>query len=427
MVRQYIRRPHLVIVGNGMAAGRLIDELLKRDASQFEITIVGEEAHGSYNRIMLSPVLAGELAAESVIQKDANWYKDHGIRFIAGGFVQQIYADSKHIRLASGHNLFFDELVLATGSRPAKIKAHNQHLQNIYSFRTLRDVDTISKSAELGRHAVVVGGGLLGLEAAHGLAQKGIGVTVVHRSNRLLNRQLDDKAAKMLQALMALRHIQFELNAEITEFSGTDRVAMATLNNGKRLPCDLAVIATGITPNAMLGESAGAQVNRGIDVDAYMRTNQRHISALGECCEFQGETFGLVEPIWEQCVVLAERLACDNLQAFELKPVPTKLKVSGIHLFSSGDYITREDHRELVVHDPASGVYRKLLIKDNRLVGSVLFGDVRDGQFYFELMQKNIPIDSSVPDIIFGKAWCEKHNLLNFPETTSTETAVNAA
>lgn len=427
MVGRYAKRPHLVIVGNGMAAGRLIDELLKRDANQFEITIVGEEPHGSYNRIMLSPVLAGELPAESVIQKNVNWYKEHGIRFVAGGFVQQIYADSKHIRLASGHNIFFDELVLATGSSPAKIKAHNQHLQNIYSFRTLTDVDTISKSAEHCRHAIVVGGGLLGLEAAHGLAQKGIEVTVVHRSDRVLNRQLDDRAAQMLQALMASRHIQFELNAEITAFGGTEQVTTATLNNGKRLPCELAVIATGITPNAELGRSTGLQVNRGIEVDAYMRTNQRHISALGECCEFQGETFGLVEPIWEQCQTLAERLACNNLMPFQLKPVPTKLKVSGVYLFSSGDYITGKDHRELIIHDPAVGVYRKLLIKNNRLVGSVLFGDVRDGQFYFELMQKCKPIDSALPNIIFGKAWCEKHNLLNFPQATSNETAVHAA
>lgn len=407
-MQQLTRKPTLLIAGNGMAAGRLVDEILKRNPDKFDITVVGQEPEGSYNRIMLSPVLAGEVSAKGIIQKDAAWYRRHNIRFVAGGTVDQVYTDSRHLRLCDGRNLFYDELVLATGALPAPIPAENQHLRNIFAFRTLRDVAEITARAPEAKRAVVVGGGLLGLEAAHGLALQGMAVTVVHRSGWLMNRQLDQTASGMLQREMESRNISFELSTEIQSFSGDDSVSAAHLSNGKQIDCDMVVIATGITPNAELGKNAKLQTNRGVIVDRFMGTSDKYISALGECCEFDGTTFGLVEPIWEQSVTLAARLCNHQFVPFSLKPIPTKLKVSGINLFSSGDYMTRPDHRELVMHDTSRHVYRKLLVKDNRITGIVLFGDVRDGLYYHDLMQEQTDISQQLPHLVFGRSWYRK-------------------
>lgn len=404
-----MKKKSLVIVGNGMATGRLLDELLKRDLHRYKVTVIGDEPQGSYNRIMLSPVLAGEMTEQSVLTKPREWYQEQGIEFVGGARVTRIEPQEQWVCTDIGQKFHYQELVLATGSRPARIGAANQHLEHIYSFRTLEDVQRIGTSAQQAQSgnasALVVGGGLLGLEAAYGLACKGLKVTLVHRSAWLLNRQLDATAGAFLRAVMEHKNIHFELGTEVEAFQGDSFVQAAQLKNGTRVPCDLAVIATGISPNKELGLAAGLQGERGIQVDEQMRTSLPGISALGECVQFVDATFGLVEPIWAQCITLAERLCEGEPKAFVNAPVATKLKVSGVQLYSAGEHLTREDHRELVYKDPVGGVYRKVLLRDNRIVGIVLFGDVRDGQEYFTLMQTQQDVSPWLPHLVLGQAF----------------------
>lgn len=412
-----MKKTSLVIIGNGMATGRLLDELSKRDLSAYSITVIGDEAHGCYNRIMLSPVLAGEVTPSAIINKPSEWYQRAGIRFISGARVQKIDPGQKRVMTEQGDTFAFDELIVATGSRPVAIPAGNQQLSHIYSFRTLDDVERIMASAysalggsfEPNRlkqvNAVVIGGGLLGLEAAYGLAQKGLAVTLVHRGDWLLNRQLDKPAAALLEKVMREKGVSFQLGCEVVRFDGVKDVRGVELSNGDRLACCLAVIATGITPNKELGLAAGLKGERGIAVDEYMRTSDPSISAVGECIEFNGVTFGLVEPIWQQCITLADRLALQKLTPFCNSPVATKLKVSGVQLFSAGDYLTAPAHRELTYSDSATGVYRKILIKNGQIAGVVLFGDVRDGQEYFEMMHAQRSVIEVVQSLLLGKAF----------------------
>lgn len=403
----------LLIVGNGMATGRLLDELIKRDISRFAITVIGDEPQGSYNRIMLSPVLAGETDVPTIIGKPKTWYRDKGIRFVSGVRVKAIEREQKCVLTSEGNRLRYDHLVMAVGSRPAAIPADNQALNHIYSFRTLRDVDKLLNTARFhdmhGRKtdtdALVIGGGLLGLEAAYGLALKGLRVTLLHRSGWLLNRQLDKTAAGYLQKVMEEKNIQFLLGDEVTRFNGTHELKGAELKSGGSISCKMCIIATGITPNKELGLAAGLKGDRGITVDAYMATSDESISAIGECIEFKGDTFGLVEPIWHQCVTLAERLCHQIKLPFENLPVPTKLKVSGVQLFSAGEFLTTDEHRELVYCDDNAGVYRKLLLRDNRIVGAVLFGDTRDGQDYFSMLTEHTDVSDIAHLLLMGRAF----------------------
>lgn len=398
-------KPRLVIVGNGMATGRLLDEILRRDPHKFDITIIGDEVQGSYNRIMLSPVLAAETEVASIIQKSPQWYLERGMHFIAGPKVINIHSQAQCVALTTGDTVHYDTLVLALGSRPAQIVAGNQHLAHIYSFRTIDDVERITAAARVARSAMVVGGGLLGLEAAYGLACKGSKVTLVHRSGSLLNRQLDSASGDFLRQVMAEKNIQFKLSSEVEHFIGDTAVKAAQLSNGERIECDLVVIATGITPNKELAEAAGIACNRAVCVDDYMATSDPCIHAIGECCEHRDNTFGLVEPIWNQCITLAEKLCFGNLNAFTNPPVATKLKVSGVQVYSAGEYITRPPQRELVVQDARRKIYRKLIVEEDRIVGIVLFGDTSAGNEYFQLMTAGVDISNALPNILLGKAF----------------------
>ncbi|BCD96968.1 NAD(P)/FAD-dependent oxidoreductase [Marinagarivorans cellulosilyticus] len=398
----------LLIVGNGMAAGRMVDELIARDPHRFSITVIGDEPHGSYNRIMLSPVLSGESTALSIIQKPAAWYAENGMRFLAGVKVVRINRAQKTVDCDNGEQVEYDHLIMATGSRPARIPAKNQDLTGVMAFRTLDDVDTILALGETAKHAIVIGGGLLGLEAAYGMAVRGIDVTLVHRSGWLLNRQLDSASGALLEQVMAHKGVRFRLSREVVSFNGNRRVESATLTGGETLPCDIAVIATGITPNAELGFEAGLEGKRGIEVNDYLATSDPAISAIGECSEHNGETFGLVEPIWQHCTSLADRLALNVRTAYKNMPVATKLKVSGVQVFSAGDWLTTDQHREVVYQDVARNIYRKLLLKNNRIVGIVFFGDVRDGQYFFELMEHGVVVTQALPQLLMGRAFCSE-------------------
>jgi nitrite reductase (NADH) large subunit len=385
----------LVIVGNGMATGRLLDELLPRAAGAFDITVVGDEPHGSYNRIMLSPLLAGEVERTVLIQKPPSWYRQRSVCFLGGVRAEAIERGARRLRLSDGQELAYDQLVLATGARPARIAAANQHLRHLYQFRTLDDVEAIAARAGSARDAVVVGGGLLGLEAAHGLSCRGLRVTVVHRGGWLLNRQLDAAAGACLRRVLEARGIRFVLDAEVASFEplpGTDRLHQVVLDNGVRLAGDLAVIATGIEPNGELGLAAGLAGQRAIQVDAVLATADPVISAVGECCEYAGATFGLVEPIWRQCSTLAARLSGRPVDGFRLGAVATKLKVAGVQVFSAGEFRADSTHRELRLSDPENNLQRTLLVRDGCIVGIALVGDVRDGQYYFDLMQRCVDV-----------------------------------
>lgn len=407
MIQAHRQKPKLLIVGNGMAAGRLVEEIRKRDPEAYAITLIGEEPQGSYNRILLSSVLAGDQVPEQIIQQDTAWYQSRGIRFLGGVRATAINPQQKQVILENGSSENYDELVIATGSRSATIPAGNQQLEAIFSFRTLDDVNAIEHSCTKARRALVVGGGLLGLEAAYGLAQKGIQVTLVHRGDWLLNRQLDPTAGEVLRQRMATMNIDFRLSDEVESFTGSSRVTGAILKSGEPLDCDLALIATGISPNMELAGKSDIHTEQAIVVDELMRTSAAHISALGECCEFQGNRFGLVAPIWDQCISLADRLVCGIHQPFAIQPIATKLKVSGVQLFSAGEYLTRPHHRELVMHDPGAGIYRKLLLDGDQLVGAVLFGDTRDGNWYFELIQNQQDLRGFLPaQLVFGRAYC---------------------
>lgn len=412
-----IAKPSLVIIGNGMATGRLLDEIIKRSPDKFNITVVGKEPYGSYNRIMLSAVLAGDSSIEGIMQKAPQWYIDNKIKFISGVSVTSINKATKTIELNTKQQLNYHQLIIATGSRTAKIPAKNQNIKGVFNFRNIDDTKKIqafteqesSKNTSTSKQAIVIGGGLLGLEAAYGLALSGVQVTLIHRNKWLMNRQLDSVAGNMLQSIMAQKNINFILGHEVASFEDDARenkaLTGATLTNGDFIPAQIAVIATGITPNKELAQSAQLDLNRAILVNDYMQTSDPAISALGECCEHQDATFGLVDPIWAQCITLAERL-CDNRnKAFKNAPVPTKLKVSGVQLFSAGIVESSSDTTSFTLLDNKALIYRKIIIKNNKIIGIVLFGDVSSGMNYFDIMQQQINVEQMMPALLISNEY----------------------
>ena len=406
MNTQEHKETKLVIVGNGMATNRLLDEILKRKGKAYTITIIGDESYSSYNRIMLSAVLAKDFDENQIVYHDDLWFKKNHITLVTQTKIEQIHREDKYVQSTSGNKYYYDQLILATGSRPAIIGAANQHLDNIFSFRTLADTHRIIHAAEGASAALVIGGGLLGLEAAYGLAKFGVKVTLVHRSAWPLNRQLDQDAGVMLKKSMEKMGIEFRLSSEVARFHGIDKVAAAELKNGEKIVADLVVIATGITPNAELGSTCELAGERAILVDDFMQTSDACISALGECVEHKGKTFGLVDPIWRQAESLAARLVEAKMLRFTNQSIATKLKVSGVQVFSAGKISPEAEERSLTVSDPQENIYRKLIFKDNRITGIVLFGDVSSGPFYFEKMQSNDDMSKYLPNILFGETFC---------------------
>ncbi|AWB58694.1 FAD-dependent oxidoreductase [Colwellia sp. Arc7-D] len=417
-------KPSMVIIGNGMATGRLLDEIIKRTPHKYQITVIGKEHFGSYNRIMLSAVLAGDATIDSIMQKPLAWYKAHNINFLSGCVVTYINKEKKYVDLASDTQIHYDELIIATGSRTAKIPAKNQEIAGIFNFRNIADTEKIQAFAKQAgtssKQAVVIGGGLLGLEAAYGLALSGVEVTLIHRNKWLLNRQLDKVAGVMLQSIMEQKNIKFALGHEVAAFENikgqssttqplansaeqAEELSGVTLTNGEFISAQMAVIATGITPNKELAEISNIDFNRAILVNDYMQTSDTAISALGECCEHNQATFGLVDPIWAQCITLAERL-CNNVEKpFKNAPVPTKLKVSGVQLFSAGDVEVSDDSQCFTLLDKKALIYRKIIVKKGQVSGVVLFGDVSSGMAYFTLMQQKVIVTPMLPELLIGE------------------------
>jgi nitrite reductase (NADH) large subunit len=384
---------HLVIVGNGMAGHRLVEALLARTEHPARITVIGAEQAPAYNRILLSPLLAGEMQREALTLRSAEWYAEQGIELILGERVEKIDCDARILSTDAGRRLDYDRLVLATGSNPARPPVPGLELPGVHVFRDLHDADALARAAESGRNAVVIGGGLLGLEAAEGLRKRGMAVTLLQRAERLMNRQLDATAAGLLENELRGRGLDIHTDARLErlEADAEGQVCAALLADGTRLAADCVVVAIGIVPNAELGRVAGLEVNRGVIVDEWLTTSDPAIHALGECCEHRGNLYGLVEPIWRQVEVLAERLCLDHdhaddedAQGYVEKPTATKLKVSGISLYAFGPTEAEPDHEVLSYRDPQQGDYRRLLLRGGRLEGAVLYGDTASGPWYFE-------------------------------------------
>lgn len=398
----------LVIIGKGMAATRLVDELSKVALGRYSIAIVGDEPRRAYNRVLLSSLLANEIGASDIDLKPEQWWRDRGVTMLYGQRVAKVDLHARAATLVDGVTLPFGKLVFATGSDAIRLPLPGLDLPGVMTFRTFEDVDRMRDGARAGKRVVVIGGGLLGLEAAHGLAKAGATVTVIHLMDRLMERQLDPAAAAMLRAELGRRGIDVILNASTRSIDGVSCVAGVTLADGRHIPADLVVMAVGIRANAHLAKQAGVLVNRGIVVDDHMRADIDGVHALGECAEHRGVVYGLVEPAYEQARVLARTLA--GLEAvYSGSAMATNLKVSGVKVFSAGDFLGETGTRSLILRDRARDVYKKLVIRETAdgtsiLAGCVLYGDTTDGPWYFELMRKGSPIDSIRDDLIFGRA-----------------------
>jgi len=397
-------REKLVVVGNGMAGARTVEELLRRAPGRYEIAIFGGEPHPNYNRILLSSVLAGETALDDIVVKPRRWYEEQGIALHTGEPIAAIDPLARRVTSAAGRCLAYDKLLLATGSKPLAPPIAGLELPGVCSFRNIEDVEAMIAATARHARAVVIGGGLLGLEAAWGLKRRGMAVTVVHLMPILMERQLDAIAAQLLQTDLERRGIAFVTNAVTEEIFGEERVQGVRLADGRELAADFVVIAIGIRPEVALARAAGIGVNRGIAVGDDLRTTDPHIYAVGECAEHNGRCFGLVAPLWEMAQVCGERLAGSATAAFATPVVSTRLKITGIDVFSAGALMAEEDSDdEITLEDSGLGTYRKLVVRDGRLVGAVLYGDIADSPWYLELMGEEIDIAPIRTPLIFGR------------------------
>src|SRR3954452_19257076 len=402
------RRERLVVIGNGMAGMRAVEELLSRAPDRYAITVIGAEPHPNYNRILLSSVLAGDKSVADIVINPLGWYEVRNIGLIAGNPAAAIDRDAKLVTLASGETIGYDRLLLATGSKPLAPPIPGLGLPGVRAFRDIADVEAMISASATQRRAGVIGGGLLGLEAAWGLKRRGMSVAVVHLMPTLMERQHDTAAGELLRRDLDARGIAFFTNGQTEEILGTDRAEGVVLADGREIPADLVVLAIGIRPNIDLARAAGIDVNRGILVGDDMRTSAPGIYSVGECIEHNGAVFGLVAPIWEQAKVCGERLAGDNDAVYVPPPVFTSLKITGVDVFSAGALAAADEHDdEITLHDAKRGVYKKLVLRDGRIVGIVLYGSVADGPWYVRLMRDKADVSAFRDQLAFGRAFAE--------------------
>jgi nitrite reductase (NADH) large subunit len=392
----------LVIVGNGMAAVRLVDELTRVAQGRYAIAVIGDEPRLAYNRVLLSSVLAGETASHDIELKPAAWWRDRGVTLKYGCAATGIDLGRRELRIANEESVAFSRLVLATGSTPLRLDLPGADLAGVHTFRDSRDVDLLLTLAAQNKRVVVVGGGLLGLEAAYGLAKAGAQVTLIHLMDRLMERQLDPPAAELLKSLVERKGIEVLLSASTARLHGATRVEGIELSDGRRIDADAVIFAAGIRPNIALAKAAGIPVNRGIVVDDHLQAGAPGIFALGECAEHRGICYGLVEPAYEQAHVLARHLA-GRASTYGGSVVATNLKVSGVSVFSAGDFIGADGSESIVLNDASGGTYKKLVLSDGRLTGAVLVGDVADALWYLELIRSREPVARIRKDMMFGR------------------------
>jgi nitrite reductase (NADH) large subunit len=395
----------LLVIGNGMCSLRLLEELMALAADHFEITVVGAEAVPAYNRVLLSPLLAGELLPADVELKPTEWYARNGIALHIGQPVVAIDSKQRLATLDDGQRIPFEICVLATGSEPIRLPLPGSELEGVVTFRSMQDAHALRSAAEARTPAVVIGGGLLGIEAAYGLVRAGAEVTLVHIVDRLMERQLDADAARLLASALEAKGIRLVLGATASNIHGRDRLESVELTNGQNLACGLVVMALGVRPSIALAREVGLETNRGILVDDRMTTSMEGIFALGECAEHRGQCYGLIEPGYEQAKILAHHLA-GLAVTYEGSVVATSLKVSGIPVFSIGAFDDAQAEC-IVLEDREAAIYRKLVVRGGRLVGAVLYGDTSDALWYRHLIGQRTPIAAIRGALAFGKAYAE--------------------
>jgi len=401
-----MNRSKLVVVGNGMAGIRTLEELLALAPDRYDITVFGAEPHPNYNRILLSPVLAGEQDFQDIVLNPLSWYEDHGIVLHTGRPVARIDRRRRVAVAADGMEAPYDRLLLATGSNPFILPIPGSDLDGVITYRDIQDTRRMIAAARTQRRAVVIGGGLLGLEAANGLKLRGMQVSVVHLGDWLLDRQLDRAAGKMLEASLAERGLDFLLGRSTSEILGDEagRVRGVRFKDGSEIEADLVVMAVGIRPNTALAEAAGLHCRNGIVVNDVLQTFDPRIYAVGECVNHRGTAYGLVAPLFEMAKVAANHLAELGYGAYKGSVLSTKLKVTGIDLFSAGDFAGGGDAEDIVLSDPAGGVYKRLVIKDDKLVGACLYGDTVDGAWYFKLLREGRAVGELRDRLMFGES-----------------------
>lgn len=393
----------LVVVGNGMAAARFVEEMAKRSLGRYAIAVIGDEPRLAYNRVLLSSVLAGEATSQEIELKSAAWWRDRGVTVTYGCAATKIDPAQRTIQLANGLSVAYSKLVLATGSVPLRLNVPGAELPGVHTFRDSRDVDCLLKLADAKTRVVVIGGGLLGLEAAYGLAKAGAKVTLVHLMDRLMERQLDAPAGALLRQLVERKGIEIVLGANTQRVFGDDRVKGIELTDGRTIDADAVIFAAGIRPNIQLAKDAGVPTNRGILVDDQLCTGTDSIYALGECAEHRGVCYGLVEPAYEQARALADHLAGRPAQ-YTGSVVSTNLKVSGVSVFSAGEFLAEEGSETIVFNDARRGTYKKLVVADGLLTGAVLVGDIQDALWYLDLIRTQTSVAAMRSDLMFGRA-----------------------
>ena len=401
-----MRKPRLVMVGNGMAGVRTLEELLKIAPDMYDITVFGAEPHPNYNRILLSPVLAGEMTLQDIILNDRSWYIDNSIELVLDNKVTRIDRKARIVTAQDGSEREYDRLLLATGSNPFILPVPGKDLPGVIAYRDIADTDAMIAAAATHKHAVVIGAGLLGLEAANGLALRGMDVTVVHIADWIMERQLDKPAADMLQKSLEKKGLKFLLQKFTAELEAGEsgRVAAVKFKDGDVIPADLVVMAAGIRPNTALAESAGIHCDRGIVVNDTLQTYDPRIYAVGECANHRGIAYGLVAPLFEQAKVAANHLAMYGIGTYKGSVTSTKLKVTGIDVFSAGDFSGGEGTEDIVLHDPGAGIYKRVVLKEDKLVGAVMYGDTKDGAWYFQMLKDAQDVGEIRDHLLFGNS-----------------------
>ena len=399
-----MKKEKLVLIGNGMAGARALEELLKLVPDKYDITVFGSEPYGNYNRILLSPVLAGEKTIDEIMINSIDWYRENNIQLLIGKTINKINRMTRQVFTEDGTAYNYDRMILATGSNPFMIPVPGHDLTGVITFRDIHDVNQMLENSRKYKNAVVIGGGLLGLEAANGLMKQGMYVSVVHLLDSLMERQLDKPAANLLKISLEQRGLKFLMEKQTEKILGNDRVSGIRFKDGSEVDADLIVMAVGIRPNAELAKSAGLQCDRGVLVNDTMQTFDPRIYSVGECVQHRGATYGLVAPLFEQAKVCANHLAELGYARYQGSVTSTKLKVTGIDLFSAGNFTGNEDTEDLIYKDSSQGVYKKLVIDQNRIVGAVLYGDTIDGSWYFQLMRDGTDISDMRENLLFGQA-----------------------
>ncbi len=423
-----MRKLKLVMVGNGMAGVRTLEELIQLAPDMYEITVFGAEPHPNYNRILLSPVLAGEMTIQDIILNDRQWYIDNNIELHLGNRIAKIDRMGRKVIAEDGTVREYDRLLLATGSNPFILPIPGKDLPGVIGYRDIADTDAMIEAATHHKHAVVVGAGLLGLEAANGLALRGMDVTVVHIADWIMERQLDKTAADLLQKSLEAKGLKFRLPAQSAELVAGEsgRVAAVRFKDGSTIPADLVVMAAGIRPNTALAESAGLHCERGIVVNDTLQTYDPRIYAVGECASHRGIAYGLVAPLFEQAKVCANHLAMFGIGQYKGSVTSTKLKVTGIDVFSAGNFMGGEGTEDIVLHDPGAGVYKRVVLKDDQIVGAVMYGDTKDGAWYFQMLKGGQDVSDIRDHLLFGNSHLGDtgHKGANLAATMSDEAEV---